>query len=196
MKRFLWAAMSVGAKGFCKKAKLLFLGGVIAISLTAGAQLPAPKPSDPNQWNGTWELDAARSSPAVVQAGAPHAYRLTLGPATDNVVALKWEIPELGEIAVGRTDGKPMSVHRSTPANGLMLSVRSEGKSQLLYSVFRNGNLEGGGRMMLVDNGAAWVDLTWPLNREDLASELVYTRSKSHEAEQFSSPVVQLHGSN
>jgi hypothetical protein len=30
--------------------------------------------------------------------------------------------------------------------------------------------------MMLVDNGAAWVDLTWPLDRQDLASELVYVK--------------------
>ena len=33
--------------------------------------------------------------------------------------------------------------------------------------------------MMLVDNGAAWVDLTWPDDRQDLASELLYVRQSS-----------------
>jgi hypothetical protein len=148
----------------------------IWLSFTAIAQLPPPKPADPNPWNGTWKLDASRSSPEVVKAGAPQAYRLTLGPAITDVVSLKWEIPELGEIATGATDGKPMDVHRTTPTNGLTLGVRSEGKAQLVYSVYREGKLIGGGRMMLVDSGAAWVDLTWPLDRQDLASELVYVK--------------------
>jgi hypothetical protein len=148
----------------------------LSFSWTAVAQLPAPKPADPNPWNGTWKLDASRSSPEVVKAGAPQVYRLTLGPATTDVVSLKWEIPELGEIATGATDGKPMEVHRTTPTHGLSLGVRSEGKAQLVYSVYREGKLIGGGRMMLVDNGAAWVDLTWPLDRQDLASELVYVK--------------------
>lgn len=146
------------------------------LSFTAVAQLPPPKPADPNPWNGTWKLDASRSSPEVVKVGAPMAYRLTLGPAIADVVSLKWEIPELGEIVTGATDGKPMEIHRTTPTNGLALGVRSEGKAQLVYSVYRDGKLIGGGRMMLVDNGAAWVDLTWPLDRQDLASELVYVK--------------------
>ena len=148
----------------------------ILLSCTAIAQLPPPKAADPNPWNGTWKLDASRSSPEVVKAGAPQAYRLTLGPAITDVVSLKWEIPELGEIATGATDGKPMAVHRTTPTKGLTLGVRSEGKAQLVYTVYRDGKLTGGGRMMLVDNGAAWVDLTWPLDRQDLASELVYVK--------------------
>ena len=148
----------------------------IWLSLTVMAQLPSPKPADPNPWNGTWKLDASRSSPAAAQDGTPQAYRFTLGPAITDVVSLKWEIPELGEIVTGATDGKPMEVHRTKPTNGLTLGVRSEGKAQLVYSVYRDGKLIGGGRMMLVDNGAAWVDLTWPLDRQDLASELVYVK--------------------
>ena len=150
----------------------------IWLSLGAIAQLPSMKPADPNHWNGTWKLDTSRSSPDVVKAGTPHAYRLTLGPAITDVVSLKWEIPELGEIASGATDGKPMEVHRTTPTHGITLGVRSEGKAQLVYSVYREGKLIGGGRMMLVDSGAAWVDLTWPLNRQDLASELVYVKQQ------------------
>ena len=69
-----------------------------------------------------------------------------------------------------------MEVHRITPINGLTLGVRSEGKAQLVYSVYRQGKLIGGGRMMLVDRGNAWVDLTWPLGRQDLGSELVYVK--------------------
>ena len=145
-------------------------------SFTAIAQLPPPKPADPNPWNGTWKLDASRSSPDVVKAGAPQVYRLTLGPAITDVVSLKWEIPELGEIANGATDGKPMQVHRTRPANGLTMGVRSEGRAQLVHSVYRDGKVIGGGRMMLVDNGTAWVDLTWPVERQDLASELVYVK--------------------
>jgi hypothetical protein len=148
----------------------------LCFSLTAIAQLPPPKPADPNPWNGTWKLDASRSSPGAVKAGAPQAYRLTLGPSSTDTVSLKWEIPELGEVVIGATDGKPMPVHRNTPTDGLTLGVKSEGKAQLVYSVYKNGKLIGGGRMMLVDNGAAWVDLTWPLDRQDLASELVYVK--------------------
>lgn len=89
---------------------------------------------------------------------------------------LKWEIPELGEIVEGQTNGKPMVVHRDKPSPGLTLSVQAEGKAQLVYTVQRNGVLLGGGRMMLVDDGKAWVDLTWPVDRLDLASELVYVK--------------------
>jgi len=149
-------------------------GCVLAFS--ANAQLPPPKPPSPNTWNGTWKLDPARSSPAAIKVGPPGAYRLTLGPATTGVVSLKWEIPELGEVVIGSTDGKPMPIHRRKPTQGLALSVHGAGSSQLVYSVSRDGALVGGGRMMLVDNGAAWVDLTWPSDREDLASELVYVK--------------------
>lgn len=27
---------------------------------------------------------------------------------------------------------------------------------------------------MLVEQGKSWVDITWPIDRQDLASELVY----------------------
>ncbi len=140
------------------------------------AQLPPRKPADPNPWNGSWKLDVKRSSPAAAEAGVPQVYRFTLGPGDEMTVPIKWEIPELGEVVDGATDGKPMAIHRTKPTPGLSLGVRKDGPAALTYSVYKNGKLNGGGRMMLVDQGRAWVDLTWPEDRQDLASELVYVK--------------------
>ena len=151
-----------------------------ALTFTAAAQLPPPGPATPNPWTGSWKLDVHRSSAAAAEEGVPQVYRLTLGPAGPAAVPITWEIPELGEVVTGRTDGIPMPIRRIRPALGLALAIRSEGPATLLYSVFRNGKLSGGGRMMLVDNGRSWVDLTWPAengkDRQDLASELVYVK--------------------
>ena len=146
------------------------------MALSAMAQLPAPKPTDPNPWNGSWKIDLKRSTPGVAEAGVPQVYRFSLGAGNGSVVPIQWEIPELGEVVNGFTDGKPMPVHRTRATPGLTLAVLRDGSSALTYSVYKNGVLEGGGRMMLVDNGAAWVDLTWPLDRRDLASELIYVK--------------------
>jgi hypothetical protein len=152
---------------------------VLTLGLCAHAQLPAPVPSDPNPWNGTWRLDIKRSSPAAAEEGVPQAYRLKLGPAGPAVVPIQWEIPELGEVVKGYTDGKPMEIRRTHPTPGLTLAVRTEGNSVLLYQVFKNGKLSGAGRMMLVDGGTAWIDLTWPIDRQDLAAELTYVKKIS-----------------
>jgi hypothetical protein len=140
------------------------------------AQLPAPRSRTTSPWNGSWKLDPARSSPAAREPGVPQVYRFQLGGGESPVVPIRWEIPELGEVVVGHTDGRPMAITRAHPSPGLTLSVKTAGTATLLYTVERNGKLSGGGRMMLVDNGRAWVDLTWPEDREDLASELVYVR--------------------
>jgi hypothetical protein len=142
----------------------------------AYAQLPKPGPADPNPWNGSWKLDVQRSSPVAAQQGVPQVYRLTLGPGPAADVPIKWEIPELGEVVTGRTNDTPMRIVRSKPSPGLTLAVRATGVASLLYSIFRDGRLVGGGRMMLIDNGSAWVDLTWPADRQDLASALVYAK--------------------
>ena len=106
----------------------------------------------------------------------PQVYRFQLGPGNGGVVRIDWEIPELGEVVKGSTNGQPMSVHRTVQTPGLSLGVRREGMTVLLYRVYKKGIDIGGGRMMLVDQGAAWVDLTWPGDRQDLASELVYVK--------------------
>jgi hypothetical protein len=160
--------------------RLYYSCAVLAVACSAlgvcHAQLPAPKPTDPNPWNGTWSLSVPRSSAVAAQAGVPRMYRLTLGSGNSEDVLIRWEIPELGEVVSGRTDGKPMLIKRSSPDAGLFLEVRAEGTTVLKYVVRRNGAAVGGGRMMLVDNGTAWVDITWPKDRQDLASELVYVR--------------------
>ncbi len=124
-----------------------------------------------NAWNGTWVLDAGRSTPGV-KGQAADAYRFTL----DRNGGIKWEIPSLGEVVTGKTDGRPMVIHRSRPTPGLTLSVRAEGPTVLLYEVMRNGKPEGEGRMTLVENGKAWVDLSWPAGQPQYAGELVYVR--------------------
>jgi hypothetical protein len=139
-------------------------------------QLPKPRPVNPNPWDGSWKLDVQRSSPVAAQQGVPLVYRLTLGPGPSTVVPIRSEIPELGEVVTGRTNNRPMPVVRSKPSPGLTLAVHPDGVASLLYTTYRHGRLIGGGRMMLVDNGSAWVDLTWPDDRQDLASALVYVK--------------------
>ena len=164
-----------------KKFRLLLppLACIFIAALCAHAQLPPPAPSDPNPWNGTWHLDIKRSSPAAAAEGVPQAYRFTLGPADPADVSIQWEIPELGEVVKGYTDGKPMQIHRTNPTPGLTLAVRTEGARVLNYQVFKDGKLFGAGRMMLVDGGRAWIDLTWPGDRQDLAVELTYVKDAS-----------------
>lgn len=153
---------------------LLATAGLASPSLSARS--PSSKPFRANPWNGSWRLDTKRSSPAASEAGVPQVYRFTLGAGSSRTVSIKWEIPELGEVVSGRTDGKPMVIHRTTPTKGLTLAVVCEGASSLRYRVYQSGKLVGGGRMFLVDNEQAWVDLTWPDDRQDLASELVYVK--------------------
>ena len=153
---------------------------VLLLCLRADAQLPAAAPHDPNPWNGTWHLDIKRSSPAAAGEGVPEAYRFIFGPAGPAVIPIQWEIPELGEVVRGHTDGKPMDIHRTHPTPGLTLAVKTEGTSVLLYQVFKNGQLSGGGRIMLVDRGRAWIDITWPLDRQDLAAQLTYVKEVTY----------------
>ena len=124
-----------------------------------------------NPWNGTWILDANRSSPGVKDQAAD-GYRFTLQPDGQ----IKWEIPSLGEVVIGKTDGVPMEIHRTKPAPGLTLSVIAEGPEVLIYKVARNGKPEGEGRMTLVENGKAWVDISWPAGKPQYAGEVVYVK--------------------
>lgn len=79
----------------------------------------------------------------------------------------------------GRVDGKPMVIHRSSPTPGLTLAVRAVGPCEWTYQVAQDGRYTGGGRMMLVDNGAAWVDLSWGPQGLGRGVELVYRREPS-----------------
>ena len=125
-----------------------------------------------------WLVEAQRRAeqPHCFETRSPSGYRFNQGPGPSPDVPIRWKIPELGEVVTGRTNGTPMSIARTKPSPGLELAMRAEGPASLLYTVVRNGAVDGGGRLMLVDNGTAWVDLTWAADRQDLASVLVYVR--------------------
>jgi hypothetical protein len=146
------------------------MGLFLATTLFLASFIPATTPAE-NPWNGTWVLDAGRSTPGIKDQAAG-AYRFTL--QSDGQI--KWEIPSLGEVVTGKTDGVPMELHRTKPSPGLTLSVTAEGPEVLLYKVARNGKTMGEGRMTLVENGKAWVDISWPAGQPQYAGELVYVR--------------------
>ncbi len=145
--------------------KLLFTAALACAACTCSAFAAG------NPWNGTWLLDASRSTPGIKDQAA-EGYRFFLQP--DGQIC--WEIPSLGEVVTGKTDGQPMAIHRSKPTSGLTLGVRADGPRVLCYQVARNGKLEGEGRMTLVENGKAWVDISWPAGKPEFAGELVYVR--------------------
>jgi hypothetical protein len=144
----------------------LFLAATVFLASLTPVTTP-PK----NPWNGTWILDASRSTPGIKDQAA-EGYRFTLQPDGQ----IKWEIPSLGEVVTGRTDGVPMEIHRTKPSPGLTLSVIAEGPEVLIYKVARNGKPEGEGRMTLVENGKAWVDISWPAGKPQYAGEVVYVK--------------------
>jgi hypothetical protein len=135
------------------------------------ASLPPATTSAENPWNGTWVLDASRSTPGIKDQAA-NAYRFTLQPDGQ----IKCEIPSLGEVVTGKTDGVPMEVHRTKPSPGLTLSVTAEGPEVLIYKVAHDGKPKGEGRITLVENGKAWVDISWPAGQPQYAGEVVYVK--------------------
>jgi len=142
----------------------------LAATLLLASLTPAATPAE-NPWNGTWVLDASRSTPGIKDQAA-EGYRFTL--QSDGQI--KWEIPSLGEVVTGKTDGVPMEIHRTKPAPGLTLSVTAEGPEVLTYKVARNGKPVGEGRMTMVENGKAWVDISWPAGQPQYAGEVVYVK--------------------
>jgi hypothetical protein len=131
----------------------------------------APAATSENPWNGTWILDASRSTPGIKDQAA-QGYRFTLQPDGQ----IKWEIPSLGEVVTGKTNGVPMEIHRTKQSPGLTLSVTAEGPEVLIYRVARSGEPVGEGRMTLVENGKAWVDISWPAGQPQYAGEVVYVK--------------------
>ena len=88
--------------------------------------------------------------------------------------AITWQIPAIGEIATGRTNGEPMAVHRRKPTPGMMLSVRADGPLLFHYRVLKNGVIEAAGLMRLIEGGKAWIDVSWRVDKPEDAGELVY----------------------
>ena len=130
---------------------------------------PAPALTE-SPWNGDWVLSQPRNT-AEIKAAAADGYRFHLDPDG----RIRWEIPSLHEVVEGRTDGQPMPIRRLHPTT-LTLAVSVEGPRVLIYHVARNGKPEGEGRMTLVDQGRAWVDISEPAGRPDLAGAIVYVR--------------------
>ena len=145
--------------------------GYFLVTMVLLASLPPATTPVENPWNGTWVLEASRSTPGIKDQAAD-AYRFTLQPDGQ----IKWEIPSLGEVVIGKTDGVPMEIHRIKPSPGLTLSVTAQGVEVLIYKVARNGKPVGEGRMTLVENGKAWVDISWPAGHPQYAGEVVYVK--------------------
>ena len=150
--------------------------GAIVVATLAGALqahaagLPAPPALTHSPWNGEWVLSATRN-PVQIKEAAAEGYRFTLGPGD----RIRWEIPSLHEVVEGRTDGRPMTIRRPG-TDGLALAVTAHGPWALSYVVSKAGAPVGEGRMTLVDQGRAWVDLTGPYRRPDLTSVVIYVR--------------------
>jgi hypothetical protein len=144
------------------------------IAATASAAMAQDLPPVPvlteSPWNGDWVLSPARNTAEIKEAAAD-GYRFHLQPDG----RIRWEIPSLHEVVEGRVDGQPMRIRRLEPT-ALTLSVTAEGARVLVYHVARNGKPEGEGRMTLVDQGRAWVDISQPAGRPDLAGAVVYVR--------------------
>jgi hypothetical protein len=151
-----------------------YLVAVTAVALmtaVASAQTLPPRPSlTTSPWNGDWVLSRSRNTDEIKQTAAD-GYRFNL--AVDGHI--RWEIPSLHEEVEGQTDGRPMVIRRPG-ATGLSLSVIRVNERVLTYRVSEGGRVEGEGRMTLVDQGKAWVDISQPFDRPDLAGAVVYVR--------------------
>ena len=150
------AVAAAAAAGTAQRARMTTLQAGSAVGLLIAASLAPASPTRASPWDGSWRLDLGRSS-AMAKQGAADGYRFKI--EADG--RIKWEIPSLGEVAEGRIDGRPMLVHRPTPTHGLKISVKPDGVASLVYTVSDEHGLQGGGRMTLVDQAKAWVDVTW-----------------------------------
>ena len=142
-----------------------------AVSGASTTQTLPPKPVlTQSPWNGDWVLSQTRNT-AEIKAKAADGYRFNLEPDG----RIRWEIPSLHEVVEGRVSGQPMPIRRLQPTT-LTLAVSAEGPRVLVYHVAKHGDPQGEGRMTLVDQGKAWVDISQPAGRPDLAGAVVYVR--------------------
>jgi hypothetical protein len=138
---------------------------------SAAQTLPPPPILTESPWDGDWVLSPSRNTPEV-KAAAADGYRFRL----DSGGHIRWEIPSLGEVVEGRTDGAPMAINRGGKTTRLTLSVTAQGPWNLSYKVSRDGRPSGEGRMILIEQGNAWVDISGPPDRPDLADVVIYVR--------------------
>ena len=140
------------------------------VSMATAQNLPPLPVLTESPWNGDWVLSQTRNTAEIKEAAA-EGYRFHLQPDG----RIRWEIPSLHEVVEGRVDGQPMPIRRLKPT-ALTLAVSADGPRVLLYHLARNGKPEGEGRMTLVDQGKAWVDISEPAGRPDLAGAVIYVR--------------------
>lgn len=145
-----------------------FLGATV--SMARAQSLPPVPVLTESPWNGDWVLSQTRNT-AEIKDAAADGYRFHLEPDG----RIRWEIPSLHEVVEGRVDGQPMPIRRLQPT-ALTLAVSAEGPRVLIYHVARDGKPEGEGRMTLVEQGSAWVDISQPVGRPDLAGAVIYVR--------------------
>lgn len=126
----------------------------------------------PSMWNGTWRFAPERSSPGT-SGSAAAAYRFKV----EEDGSLRWEIPSRREVLNGRLDGRPMPIAYPGAPPGLTLAVTGVSAGEWTYQVAKDGQVMGGGRMVLIDGASAWVDLTWGRDGPGHGHMLVYVRS-------------------
>lgn len=143
--------------------------GLLAAT-AASAQLPPAPVLRESPWNGDWVLSRTRNTKEVME-GAAEDYRFRLAPDGH----IRWEIPSLNEVVEGRVDGQPMMIRRPG-AEGQTLALTPQGPYTLRYAVAKAGKALGEGRMTLVEQGKAWVDITQPAGRPDFAHVVIYVR--------------------
>ena len=156
------------------KLRFALIALLSALASVADAQALPPVPIlAESPWNGDWILSQTRNTPQI-KAAAAAGYRFHLDPDG----RIRWEIPSLHEVVQGHADGQPMPIRRLRPTS-LTLAVSAQGPRVLVYRVARDGKPEGEGRMTLVDQGEAWVDISQPAGRPDLAGAIVYVRPEA-----------------
>ncbi len=160
-----------------KESFRIYVLSVLILAASLPLCLCAQQQRSPSLWDGTWHLDTTRSSPDAAEPGVPQSYRFTVSRDATGAKFFRWEIPELGEVVFGRADGRPLKIVRRKPTPGMTLAITAVGGEVLTYKLHKSGCLFGAGRMMLVDSGKAWIDLTWPAGRQDLASVLTYVKA-------------------
>jgi hypothetical protein len=146
----------------------LLVAGACAAKAASG--LPPVPVMSHSPWDGDWVVSRTRNPKDIIDAAAD-GYRFQL--AGDG--RIRWEIPSLHEVVEGHVDGRPMPIRRPG-SSGQSLSVTASGAYVLAYRVYRDGKPNGEGRMTLIDQGKAWVDVTQPFGRPDLAAAVIYVR--------------------
>jgi hypothetical protein len=128
-----------------------YVAGLIAVGVVGLANHP-PSPA-PGMAPGPSTSSAAAPTPPD---GAAEDYAFSIRPDGQ----IRCEIPSLKEVVAGKTDGQPMAIHRPGAPADMTLSVTLDGLTVLRDKVTRGGKPFGEGRMTLIEDAKAWIDIT------------------------------------